>query len=139
MVVAAAVTAMLFAQALPSLATFRPTTAASNTVSTATLQPPTGLGGTTSCSGPGTAQASLTWTATASAFADGYDVYRGTSNGGPYSNIAHVSGGATASYADPGPLADGNKHYYYVLKSTFGTSWTSLNSSQANLQTPNKC
>ena len=63
----------------------------SNSFATATLQAPTGLSGAGGCTALLAPKVTLNWTATSSTFADGYDVYRGTANGGPYSNIAHVT------------------------------------------------
>ena len=108
----------------------------SNSFSSATLQPPTGLGAAAACVGLGNAKITLTWTATTSTFADGYDVYRGTASGGPYSNIAHVTGRTTVSYVNTGLTT--NKTYYYVLQST-AYGWTSANSGQASATTPLIC
>ena len=107
-----------------------------NSFSSATLQPPTGLAATAGCQflAP---RITLTWTATTSAFADGYDVYRSTTNGGPYSLIAHVNGRTTTSYVNSGGLSLSTT-YYYVLRST-AYSWTSVNSSQASAKTPAIC
>ena len=107
----------------------------SNALSTATLQAPTGLGAAAGCNflSP---KVTLTWTATTSTFADGYDVYRGTVNGGPYSNIAHVNGRTTATYVDTS--VSSNRTYYYVLRST-AYGWTSANSNQASATTPLLC
>lgn len=108
----------------------------SNAFSTATLQPPTGLSATAGCQflAP---RITLNWTATPSTFADGYDVYRSTTNGGPYSAIAHVTGRTTTSYVDSSGLSL-NTTYYYVLKST-AFSWSSGNSSQTSAKTPLIC
>ncbi len=107
-----------------------------NAFSTATLQPPTGLSATAGCQflAP---RITLNWTATASAFADGYDVYRGTTSGGPYSSIGHVSGRTTTSYVDSAGLSL-NTTYYYVLRST-AYGWSSAASSQASAKTPLIC
>ncbi|MGH2727903.1 MAG: hypothetical protein ACRDKS_13105 [Actinomycetota bacterium] len=105
-----------------------------NSFATATLQPPTGLAATASCQGLFTAKIVLSWTS--ASLADGYDVYRSTTNGGPYSNIAHVTGGSTTTYTNTN-LNTGTT-YYYVLRST-RNSWTSVNSSQAQATTPVLC
>jgi hypothetical protein len=108
----------------------------SNAFSTATLQPPTGLSAAAGCQflAP---RITLTWTATSSTFADGYDVYRSTTSGGPYSSIAHVTGRTTASYVDASGLSL-NTTYYYVLRST-AHSWSSANSTQTSAKTPLIC
>ena len=108
----------------------------SNAFSTATLQPPSGPSATAGCQflAP---RITLNWTATSSTFADGYDVYRGTTNGGPYSAIAHVSGRTTTSHVDSSGLSL-NTTYYYVLRST-AYGWTSADSAQASAKTPLIC
>lgn len=108
----------------------------SNAFSTATLQPPTSLSATAGCQllAP---KITLGWTATTSAFADGYDVYRSTTSGGPYSVIAQVSGRTTTSYVDSSGLST-NTTYYYVLRSK-AYSWSSANSGQASATTPALC
>ena len=108
----------------------------SNSVSTATLQPPTGLTATAGCQllAP---KITLSWTATTSAYADGYDVYRSTTNGGPYTLRAHVTGRTSVTYTDNSGL-NTNTTYYYVLQST-ASSWTSVNSGQASAKTPLIC
>ncbi len=111
-----------------------PGSVAANTFSTATLAPPTGLTATASCQGLLTARIVLSWTA--ATLADGYDVYRSTTSGGPYSLIAHVSGGSTTTYTNNN-LSTGTT-YYYVLQST-RNSWTSANSAQAQATTPVLC
>jgi len=96
-------------------------------VSSATLAPPTSL--SASC---GVLKVNLTWTASSSARADGYKVFRSTTNGGPYgSALATVTGVATTSYSDSSGLALGT--FYYVLETYKGTTWTSANSNQASV------
>ena len=111
-------------------------TVGSNAFTTSQLQPPTGLSATAGCQllAP---KITLSWTATTSTFADGYDVYRGTTNGGPYSAIGHVGSRTTVTYTDTGSLSL-NTTYYYVLRST-AHSWTSAASSQASAKTPLLC
>jgi hypothetical protein len=108
----------------------------SNSFSSATLQAPTGLAASGGCTALLAPKVTLTWTATSSTFADGYDVYRGTASGGPYSNIGHVVGRTTTTYTDTS--VNLNRTYYYVLRST-AFSWTSANSAQASATTPLIC
>jgi fibronectin type 3 domain-containing protein len=112
-----------------------PAPVGSNALTTATLQAPTALGAAAGCNvlSP---KITLTWSSTTSTFADGYDVHRGTANGGPYSNIAHVTGRTAVSYVDTSVTL--NKTYYYVLRAT-AFSWTSASSNQANATTPIIC
>ncbi len=86
---------------------------------------PTGLGAT-AFSGN---RIDLSWTA--SAGASSYNIYRGTSSGGPYTLIAaSVSG---TSHSDAG-LSDGTT-YYYVVSGINGTG-ESATSTQASAATP---
>jgi hypothetical protein len=107
-----------------------------NDFTSATLHPPTGLGATAGCQllAP---RITLTWTATTSTFASGYDIYRSTTNGGPYSLLTHLDGPSTTTYVDTGSLSL-NTWYYYVLRSA-AHSWTSVSSSQAGANTPGLC
>ena len=108
----------------------------SNALSTATLQPPTGLSATAGCQNFAP-KITLNWTAASSTFADGYDVYRSTTNGGPYTLRAHVTGRTTTTYTDTSGLSL-NTTYYYVLQST-ANNWTSANSAQASAKTALIC
>ena len=105
-----------------------------NSFTTATLQPPTVLPATASCQSLFQARIVLYWTA--ASLADGYDVYRATTNGGPYTLIAHVGGGSTTTYTNDN-LNTGTT-YYYVLRST-RNAWTSVNSTQIQATTPPVC
>ncbi len=111
---------------------------AQNAVSSATLQPPTSLTATGGCQtlvvGP---KMTLNWTITTSTFATGYNVYRSSTNGGPYTFLTLVSGRATATYVDT-TVTGLNTTYYYVLRSVY-LSWTSVNSNQATGTTPVLC
>ena len=71
----------------------------------------------------GNAQVTLSWTA--SFGATSYNVYRSTTNGGPYTQIA--SGQTGTAYTDSG-LNNGTTYYYVVT--AVGTSGESSNSSQ---------
>jgi hypothetical protein len=108
----------------------------SNALTTTTLQPPTGLSATAGCQTLAP-KITLNWTATSSTFADGYDVYRSTTNGGPFTLRAHVTGRTTTTYTDTSGL-NTNTTYYYVLQST-ANSWRSVNSSQASAKTALIC
>lgn len=92
-----------------------------NLFSTATLSPPTALSAVAAPS-----QVDLSWTATVSAFATGYQVLRGSASGGPYTQIATVVGRTTTTYSDT--TASGT--VYYVVRATY-QSWTSANSGEA--------
>lgn len=103
-----------------------------NSFSTATLAAPTGLGAVGACNGWNTAKVTVSWTA--ASLADGYDVYRSTTNGGPYgSSIGHTT---NTTYVDTGRAV--GTTYYYVIRST-RNNWTSVNSSQVSATTPGVC
>ena len=95
---------------------------AASSFSTETLDPPTNLNATATLG----LVVTLTWTVTPDTRATGYQVLRGTSNGGPYSVVATVTPRTATSHVDL-PLVPGT--YYYVLRTYFG-SWTSVNSNQ---------
>jgi len=96
-----------------------------STFTTTTLNPPTGLAAAAAL----LLRVNLTWTATTDPRATGYQVLRGTANGGPYSQVATVTPRTATSYQDTVPLPG---VYYYVLR-TYYDSWTSSNSNQAQV------
>lgn len=107
-------------------------------VASATLQPPTSVAAASSCRVlPPSPQVVLTWTATTSAFADGYAILRSTTSGSGYSQIATIAGRSTATYTDTTPAL--STTYYYVVKATKGSAWTSLASNEASVTTPILC
>jgi len=109
----------------PALAVITDNETVASSFSTETLDPPTSL----SAAAALLLRVNLSWTATVDIRATGYQVYRGTANGGPYSLITTISPGTTTTYQDTVPLPG---QYYYVLKTSFG-SWTSVNSNQASV------
>jgi len=94
-------------------------------LSSATLAAPTGL--SASCSNN---VAHLSWTATSSTWADGYEVLRSTTSGGPYTSVALVSGRTTTSYNDSLP---GSSRYYYVVRAK-KNNWRSANSNETSVE-----
>ena len=109
----------------PALAVMTDNETVAAAFSTETLDPPTSLTATAAL----LLRVNLSWTATVDIRATGYQVYRGTANGGPYSLITTISPRTTTTYQDTVPLPG---QYYYVLKTYFG-SWTSVNSNQASV------
>ncbi len=103
-----------------------------NTFTTTTVQPPTVTGATADAL---LCTITLTWTAPSSGVApDGYDLYRGTASGGPYTFVKHV--GVVTTTTDTGLAA--NRTYYYVLQST-RHSWRSGNSNEGSAKTALLC
>ena len=105
------------------------TSVPNNDFASDTLDPASGLGAT------GGASADLSWTATAvDTYASGHHVLRGTTSGGPYSQIAEVTPLATETYTDtPAPGT-----YYYVVR-TFYQNWESVNSNEASATVSGGC
>jgi signal peptidase len=83
------------------------------------LAPPTGP---TAVCGP---TITLDWTATVDTYATGHRVFRATTPGGPYSQIAEITPRATVTYDDT-PAAG---VYYYVVRAYY-LSWESTDSTE---------
>ena len=77
----------------------------------------------------GIEQVTLNWMATSNANA-GYNVYRATTSGGPYTSVANVS---TTNYTDTG-LND-RTTYYYVVTAVNSLAGESANSAQVSATT----
>lgn len=113
--VAAGLTALASAQV--AWASFSDTAQASAAYSTGILGAPTNPSAS-----PGTCTAFrndrivLNWAATASSWADGYEIARSLAPGGPYTVIGTVSGVGTTTFND-GPLAFSTT-YHYAIRST---------------------
>jgi hypothetical protein len=103
------------------------------TISSASLAAPTGLSASsTGCVLNVSTKVKLTWTATSSSWADGYQIFRSTTNGGPYSSVGTVSGQSTTTFTDSSVAF--LTTYYYVVQAT-KLNWRSANSSQASITT----
>lgn len=104
-----------------------PTSVGANALAAGSLAPPTANSASVGllCS------ITVTWSAPATGLVPtGYDLYRSTTSGGPYTFIKHV--GAVTSTTDTGAILT---TYHYVLRSTRGTAWTSGNSNQRSVST----
>lgn len=103
-------------------------------VDTVAPLPPTGLAGTA-----GEGQAILSWTApvkneNGSTLTDltGFNIYRGTTSGGPYFQVnASLVGSTTTTYTDS-PLINGTT-YYYVVTAVDVNNNESVNSDQTSV------
>ncbi len=107
---------------LPTTGAFvtNPTSNDANSFTADILAPPTGL--TAAC---GTT-ITLDWTATVNTYATGHRVFRATTPGGPYSQIAQITPRTTVTYDDtPAPGT-----YYYVVRAYY-QSWESVDSNEA--------
>lgn len=105
----------------------------SNALSTATLAAPANPAASASCDSPGTLKGKIALSWSAATSAQSYDVYRSTTNGGPYSFLINRT---TTSYTNTG--LNTNTTYYYVVQSR-NNNWASANSSQASATTPAVC
>lgn len=111
--------ATLATAAFTSVATGGPEAVAAATL--AAPGTPTATPGTCKWHPSWTQSIALSWTATTSTFADGEQVLRATTSGGPYTSIATLAANAT-SYSDTGTAP--STTYYYVIRAT-KLSWTS--------------
>ena len=119
--------------ATPAFASFSSNRSATATYSTAVLAAPTNV---TAAAGPCTIAVSssikLTWTATTSSWADGYEIARSLLTGGPYTTVGTVSGPNTTTYTDTSTVFA--TLYHYVVRAT-KINWRSANSNEATLAT----
>ena len=105
--------------------------AGGNTFSTMAVSPPTGVSATMDCGlltlGKGVI---VSWDAVTGA--DGYDVLRSITSGGPYVSIL---GGPTAATSVKDTSVANSTTYHYVVRTVAG-SWSSADSSQVSVTTP---
>jgi signal peptidase I len=116
-------------------AAFADTTANSaNALGGLTVLPPASLSATAGCDlviiGP---KVDLAWTETSTVEADGYQVLRSGTAGGPYGLVATITSRSTTSYTDKTVVA--STTYYYVVTAT-AAGWSSANSGEASATTP---
>ena len=64
------------------------------------------------------------------AFADGYEILRSKTNGGPYTHLATVAGRTTTTYSDANLSGAGK--WYYVVRAT-KNNWLSASTSQISV------
>ncbi len=109
--------------AVASAAFVASTASGGATYLSATLSPPTNPAASDGpCYLLSSASIRVDWTATPSAWADGYDVQRSTSSGGTYSTVGTVSGVGTTTYLNSSlPFST---TYYYKVRATKG-NWRS--------------
>jgi hypothetical protein len=128
-----AVTALLVTASV-ALAQFSDAGSAAHSISTSQLQPPTDPATAHGpCTNGVTASIVVSWTATTSTWADGYEVLGSLVSGGPYSTVGTVSGRDTTSHTVTG-LAFVTT-YHFVVKATKG-NWRSAATAQVSRTTP---
>jgi hypothetical protein len=109
------------------LATFTAGSAAAPLVQTSSLGAPSNL---TVASGTTT----LSWGQSTSTWATGTRIYRATTSGGSYLQIAQIANSTTTTYTD----APGSGSFYYVVRAYYdgnGANWTSPDSNEASVST----
>lgn len=133
---ATAVVAVLLSARLSqaALAGFTDQTAASISVSTAALSAPTNPSAVASCVLL-TPRVTVSWTASTSNFASGYQIYRRLSAGGSFALVGSVSGVSSTSYVDTTVLL-GGEHVYVVH--VVRENWSAA-SAQAPVTVPLVC
>lgn len=115
--VAAAMMFGVLASAQVAWASFNDSATASASYTAGVLAAPTSPAAAAGTCTVGTGDRTvLSWTATTSSWATGYEIARSTTAGGPYTVIATVSGVSTTTYTD-GPLAFSTT-FYYAIRST---------------------
>ena len=112
-----------------SLALATDTEAAASTITVDTLDPPTNLecAGLPSCTVTFATKPTLTWTATPDTYATGHEVWRSTTSGSGYVQVATVTPRTTTTWTDTtvAPLTT----YFYIVR-VQSTSWTSAFTSE---------
>lgn len=108
---------------------------ATNTFTSASLTVPGGVSATASCDGLNKGKITVSWSSVSSA--DGYDIARSSTTGGPYTFLAHTTGQGATTYADRNLPT--NTTRYYVVRSTRGSAWTSAYAAQKSAKTPAVC
>ena len=130
----AGVVAAVLVAASPALASYLDSATATATFTTTSLAAPTGVGAVGGCAGTLQPKVTVTWTATVTTFATGYDVYRAVGLG-PSTYLTTVSPRTTVTYVDTAVAI--LTQYTYTLKTKY-QSWTKA-SSTATATTPAVC
>jgi hypothetical protein len=113
--------------------TFAPTAGGSVTGSASVVSNASNSPAVVSLSGTGTHYVDLAWTASTSSGVTGYDIYRGTASGGPYTQI-NSSSVAGTTYTDSTVAA--GQTYYYVATAVNSSGVQSGYSNQASATVP---
>jgi hypothetical protein len=122
--------------AAPALADWNVSASRSQTVATGTLLAPTGLTAVNgACAASLYWHVNLSWTATTSTSADGYEILRSITSGGPYTPLGTVVGRTTTTFVDTTPTF--TRSYFYVVRAKRNL-WRSPDSNQATVTTPRR-
>lgn len=122
-VATAGLTALLLAGAPVAWATFLNSGSAGASFSTDSLAAPTGLSATPQC-GLLQYEIHLSWTATTSSWADGYEVTQATSSNGPFSVVPLPLGGDPLATTRVVGSLEASTTYWFRVAATRG-SWRS--------------
>jgi hypothetical protein len=110
------------------------TTPVAGSVASPTLAAPTGLAAARGACVVLTSNAvNLSWAATTSTFADGYEIFRSTTSGSAYASVGTVSGRTTTTFTDT-TVAFVTTYYYVVQAKKL--VWRSPNSNEPQVTTP---
>ena len=120
--------------ASPALASYLDTATATAHFTARTLAAPTGLSATGGCAGTLAPKVTLSWTATASTYATGYDIYRAVGAGAP-ALLTSVSPRTVVAYTDTAVSV--LTSYTYTVRTKY-QSWVT-SSSSASATTPAVC
>jgi hypothetical protein len=114
-----------------TLARMTDTETVASTITADTLNPPTNLqcAGLPSCTVTFLTKPTLTWTATPDTYATGYQVWRSTTSGSGYTQVASVTPRTTTTWTDTTVAA--LTTYYYVVRAV-ANAWTSVFTSQVS-------
>jgi hypothetical protein len=130
----AGVVAAVLVVASPALASYLDSATATAAFTTTSLAAPTGVGAAGGCAGTLQPKVTLTWTATTTTFATGYDVYRAVGLGAS-TYLTTVTPRTATSYVDTAVSL--LTSYTYTLKTKY-QSWTKASSTAAAI-TPAVC
>lgn len=132
--VATTVVGMMLVQPSAAIGAWATGTSSGNTVASGTLAAPTAVSSAIGpCINNVMVAVDVSWTATTSTFARGYQILRGTKATGPFTSVGNVTGSTTVTYRDW--TVGFNKTVYYVVRATT-FSWISSNSNVTTIRTP---
>lgn len=128
-----AVLAVVLGAAVPAVATMGDSASSASAFTTSSMAAPTGVTATGGCNGlfP---KVTVGWTATATTYATGYDIYRAV-GAGPSALLTSVSPRTTTSYVDSAVVL--LTSYTYTVVTRF-EAWTKA-SATASATTPVLC
>jgi fibronectin type 3 domain-containing protein len=76
----------------------------------------------------------ITWNASSSSNVQGYNVYRGSTSGGPYTKISSTLSASTLAFTDTAPVSGSN--YFYVVTAVDSNGLESAASNEVSVSVP---